>query len=161
MAKCSQSSLEIYKMPVICNIQNMQKAIGVTISSFDWLNKKSYNQLHEEQNNLIKHYELRSNKNNNWAHPIDFPTVFTAYGAAIRSGNWQSCTSINTPTYVIDNYFDEIGHNKHHPMYTMWEYCKQLKNIAWDDVKKDEASVCKLIELANYELNKLDKLANY
>ena len=49
-------ALEIYKSPVISNIQNMQKAIGVTVSSFDFLNKKSYDQLHEEQNSLIKHY---------------------------------------------------------------------------------------------------------
>jgi hypothetical protein len=61
MGKCSQSSLEIYKMPVICNIQTMQRAIGVTISSFDWLNKKSYNQLHEEQNSLIEHYNQAVN----------------------------------------------------------------------------------------------------
>ena len=47
---------EIYKMPVISNIQNMQKAIGVAVSPFEWLNRKTYDELHEEQNNLIEHY---------------------------------------------------------------------------------------------------------
>ena len=47
---------EIYKMPVVSNIQSMQKAIGVTISSTEWLNKKTYDELHEEQNSLIEHY---------------------------------------------------------------------------------------------------------
>jgi len=56
LKKENMEALEIYKSPVISNIQNMQKAIGVTVSSFDFLNKKSYDQLHEEQNSLIKHY---------------------------------------------------------------------------------------------------------
>ena len=47
---------EIYKMPVISNIQNIQKAIGITVSSFEWLNLKTYDELHEEQNSLIEHY---------------------------------------------------------------------------------------------------------
>lgn len=47
---------EIYKMPVISNIQNMQRAIGVTVSSFEWLNKKTYDELHEEQCSIIEHY---------------------------------------------------------------------------------------------------------
>lgn len=47
---------EIYKTPVISNIQNMQKAIGVTVSKFEWLNSKTYDELHEEQNRLIEHY---------------------------------------------------------------------------------------------------------
>lgn len=47
---------EIYKMTVICNIQNMQKAIGVTVSSIDWLMSKTYDELHEEQISLIEHY---------------------------------------------------------------------------------------------------------
>jgi hypothetical protein len=102
-------------------------------------------------------FELRD-KNKNWASPIEFPTVFTAYGGAIKSGNWQSCTAINTPTYVIDNYFDTIGHEKHHTMYKMWEYCKQLENKTWDDVKKDEANILELIRLANHELGKLKTL---
>ena len=103
-------------------------------------------------------FELRD-KNENWASPIEFPTVFIAYGAAIKSGNWQSGTAINTPTYVIDNYFDTIGHEKHHAMYIMWEYCKQLENKTWDDVEKDEADILEVIRLANYELGKLDTLA--
>ena len=49
-------TLEIYKSPVISNIQNMQKAIGINVSSFEYLNKKSYDDLHEQQNSLIVHY---------------------------------------------------------------------------------------------------------
>ena len=47
-------------------------------------------------------------KKSNFSTPIDFPTVFTAYGRAIASGDWNSCTAINTPQYVIDNYFDGV-----------------------------------------------------
>ena len=47
---------EIYKMPVISNIRTMQRFIGVKISSTGWLNKKSYDELHKEQNSLIEHY---------------------------------------------------------------------------------------------------------
>jgi len=103
-------------------------------------------------------FELRD-KNKNWASPIEFPTVFTAYGAAIKSGNWQSCTAINTPNYVIDNYFDTIGHEKHHKMYVLWEYCKQLEGKTWEDVENDEANILEIIRLANHELSKLDTLA--
>jgi hypothetical protein len=103
-------------------------------------------------------FELRD-KNKNWASPIDFPTVFTADGAARKSGNWQSCTGINIPDYVIDNYFDTIGHEKHHEMYILWEYCKQLEGKTWADVEKDERSILEIIRLANHELSKLDTLA--
>jgi hypothetical protein len=103
-------------------------------------------------------FELR-NKNKNWASPIEFPTVFTAYGAGIKSGNWQSCTAINTPNYVIDNYFDTIGNEKHHKMYALWNYCKQLEVKTWYDVENDEKNVLEIIKLANYELGKLDTLA--
>jgi len=65
-------------------------------------------------------FQLRDNSINNWAKPIDYPTVFTAYGPAIRSGNWQSCTSINTPDYVIANYFDNIGNGRYDSMYQLW-----------------------------------------
>ena len=102
-------------------------------------------------------FSLR-NKNKNWASPIDFPTVFTAYGQAIRSGNWQSCTAINTPNYVIDKYFDTIGHEKHHTMGLLWEATKKLENITWEDVEKNEDNVLKLIETANNELLKLKQL---
>ena len=47
---------EIYKMPVICNIQTMQKAIGIKPSSTFWLNKRTYDELYQQQNNLIEHY---------------------------------------------------------------------------------------------------------
>ena len=84
---------------------------------------------------LEGNFSLRD-KNKNWASPIDFPTVFTAYGQAIRSGNWQSCTAINTPNYVIDKYFDTIGHEKYHTMGLLWEATKKLENITWEDVEK-------------------------
>lgn len=102
-------------------------------------------------------FELR-NKNMNWAIPIDFPAVFTAYGKAIKTGNWRSVTSINYPEYAINNYFDTIGHEKNDAMYQMWEYCKQLDKITWEDVKNNEDDVLKLIALANQELYKLKKL---
>lgn len=99
-------------------------------------------------------FELRSRENTNWAHPINFPTVFTAHGAAIKSGNWQSCTAINTPQYVIDNYFDGklLGMGK------MWNYCKQLENTTWEDVERDPEMVQGFINLANGELDKLKTL---
>ena len=106
---------------------------------------------------LEGNFSLRD-KSKNWASPIDFPTVFTAYGRAIRSGNWQSCTAINTPDYVIDRYFDTIGHGKHHTMGLLWEATKKLENITWKDVEKDEDNVLKLIEIANSELLKLKQL---
>jgi len=39
--------------------------------------------------------------NSNYAFPFDFPTIFSAKGRAIKSGNWTSCTSINTPDYIV------------------------------------------------------------
>ena len=92
----------------------------------------------------------------NCRSPIGFPTVFVAYGAAIRSGNWQSGTAINTPEYVIENYFDSIGNNKHDPMFMLWNYCKQLAHITRHDINGD---VIDLIKLANNELNKLNILS--
>lgn len=102
-------------------------------------------------------FELRD-KSKNWGSPIEFPTVFIAYGAAIKSGDWQSLTAINTPNCVIDNFFDAIGNEKHHKMYAMWEYCKKLEKVTWNDVENDEANVLELIRLANNELSKLDTL---
>jgi len=100
------------------------------------------------------------NENINWATPIEFPTVFVAYGPAVKSGNWQSCTAINTPDYVIKNYFDTIGHGKHHEMYLLWTYCKQLNIITWKNVKENRGNVLELIRLANVELLKLETLNN-
>ena len=99
-------------------------------------------------------FELR-NEHENWAKPIDFPTVFTAYGKGIKSGRWQSCTSINTPKYVINNFFDTIGHNKHDAMFYLFFYCEQLEKINWSDVSKNKKEILELINLANAELNKL------
>ena len=94
-------------------------------------------------------------KNTNWAAPIEFPIVFIAYGAAIKGGNWQSSTAMNTPDYVIEHYFDTIGHSAHHTMGKMWFYCKQLENVSWNDISKDGESIQDLIKLANDELYKL------
>ena len=106
---------------------------------------------------LKGNFSLRD-KNENHESPIDFPTVFTAYGQAIRSGNWRSCTAINTPNFVIDKFFDTIGHEKHHTMGLLWEATKKLKNITWKDVEENEDNVLKLIEVANSELLKLKQL---
>lgn len=90
----------------------------------------------------------------NWAHPIDFPTVFTAYGAAIKSGNWQSCTAINTPQYVIDNYFN----GRRAPLKKLWPLVFALENITWQDVNNDPSKIEAMIKDANNELNKLPAL---
>jgi hypothetical protein len=103
-------------------------------------------------------FYLRNNEKTNWATPIEYPTVFIAYGQGIRSGNWRSCTSINTPLYVIKNYFDTIGNSKNDTMYQLWEYCKQLEKITWKDVEKDKSKVLELINLANNEIYKLEEL---
>ena len=47
---------DLKKITVISNIRKMQNKIGTTISSAELLLKKSYDDLHEEQNSLIKHY---------------------------------------------------------------------------------------------------------
>ena len=92
-----------------------------------------------------------------WSTPIKFPIVFrVCYDSAVKSGNWRSCTGINTPNYVIDFYFDTIGHEENHTMHLLWKYCKQLVEKNWDDVENDKANVLELIRLANYELGKLD-----
>lgn len=98
------------------------------------------------------HFSLVANRNR--ATPIDFPTVFTAYGAAIRSGNWQSCTAINTPQYVIDHYFE--GSTK--GLENFWPKVFDLENIKWSDVDEDKPRVLTLIEAANVELWKLKGL---
>ena len=102
-------------------------------------------------------FALRS-RYENWAHPVDFPTVFTAYGAAIKNGNWQRCTAINTPDYVINNFSDGIGNRRRHAMGVMWEYCKRLEKTTWKDVAEDEEGVKELIRQANTELYKLPTL---
>ena len=50
-----------HKFTVINNIQEMQRKIGVVVSTFEWLYKKSYDELHEEQNSLIEHYNQAIN----------------------------------------------------------------------------------------------------
>lgn len=99
-------------------------------------------------------FYLRDNSTTNWAHPIDFPTVFVAYSQDIRSGNWQSCTSINTPKYVIDNYFD----GKKGGLIHFWDSVSALEHITWEDVKKDKEKVLSLINAANNQLLKLKEL---
>lgn len=98
-------------------------------------------------------FKLR-NKNENWVTPIDFPTVFEGYGKAIKSGNWQRCTGINNPEYVVKNYFD----NNESEMFELWRICKELENITWDDVFKNEVGILKLVDLANNELKNLKTL---
>lgn len=102
-------------------------------------------------------FELRD-ENQKWGTPIEFPTVFIAYGKSIKSGNWLRYTSINTPNFVIDNFFDTVGNNIHDEMYMMWTYCKKLERITCKDVKKNKTKVLELIKLANCELSKLKVL---
>ena len=54
-------------------------------------------------------YQMRSVESN-YANPCEFPTIFVAFWAGIKSGNWQSCTSINTPDQLV-KYFNENGYN--------------------------------------------------
>jgi hypothetical protein len=91
----------------------------------------------------------------NMAYPVSSPIVFIAYGAGIKSGNWKSCTSISNAEFVITHYFNGIGNNKHDAMFSLWEYCKQLDALTWDDdmVKAEE-----LVNKANKELDKLKSL---
>lgn len=98
-------------------------------------------------------FELRG-INLNWATPIDFPTVFTAYGKAIKSGNWRSCTAINTPQYVIDNYFE----GNENPIKPLWNLCRELDSVTWETVKRNPSKVERLIREANEELNRLKQL---
>jgi len=92
----------------------------------------------------------------NYASPIQFPTVFIAFGKAIKSGNWQSCTATNTHRYVIDHYFD--GKRNIFGLSSLWDYCFELEKITWEDVKNDKENILMLINLANNELLKLKQL---
>jgi len=49
-------AMQSAKITVICNINLMRNKIGLTQSDFNYLNKKSYDELHELQNSLIVHY---------------------------------------------------------------------------------------------------------
>lgn len=46
--------------------------------------------------------------NGNYSYPLDFPTIFTAKGKGIKSGNWQSCTATNTPESIAKYYSEHI-----------------------------------------------------
>ena len=100
-------------------------------------------------------FRLRDRTSINWATAIDFPTVFTAYGKGIKSGGWRSCTAINTPQYVITNYFDTIGRGTNDEMKKLWDLCFKLCNISWNDFDSDETYYTNLIAQANVELMKL------
>lgn len=89
-----------------------------------------------------------------WAHPIDFPTVFVAFGRSVRSGNWKSCTGINTPDYVVDNYFN----GKKLPSEVFWNAVEDLERVTWNHVNKNKQAVLTLIDVANNELSKLNLL---
>jgi hypothetical protein len=45
-----------YKALVINNIINMRMKIGTSAPSYQWLDKKSLNELREEQDTTIEHY---------------------------------------------------------------------------------------------------------
>jgi len=102
-------------------------------------------------------FKLRD-ANANWAHPVEFPTIFEAYGAAIRSENWRSCTAINTPDYVIKNYlhgniYAVMGALSKDERKEFWQICRQLE--AANDYSEKTA---KLVQDANEYLVKLDTL---
>jgi len=104
-------------------------------------------------------FYLRS-KDINWATPIDCPTIFEAKGAGIKSGNWRSCTAINTAKYVIENYLNKrpsnsllslpLGERKE-----FWKIAVQIEELnTWETVNE----VLPLIEKANSIINKLPQL---
>jgi len=97
-------------------------------------------------------------KNSLYARPIEFPTVFRAHGRAIKSGNWERCKIINTPDYVIDNYFDTIGRSKHDAMFQLFEVIREIDKITWEDVAQNKDKILDLINQANNELLKLKQL---
>jgi hypothetical protein len=99
-------------------------------------------------------FELRDRTNINWACPIGFPVVFTAYSKAIRSGNWQSCTGVGNPDYIIKEYFNNDELN----MSELWRLCRNLGLITWKHVENNKEFVTKLIESANKEFEKLPTL---
>lgn len=57
----------VNKMTVIININTMRNMIGLPASDVNFLLKKTYDELHEEQNSLIKHYNeaVRNKANSN------------------------------------------------------------------------------------------------
>jgi hypothetical protein len=61
--------------------------------------------IHKIAKNLFieGNYEIKDPESN-YAYPVDHPTVFVAYGEAIRSGNWMACTAINTPRSIHEFY---------------------------------------------------------
>lgn len=57
---------------------------------------------------LKGYFEMRD-INSNYSYPLDFPTIFSAKGKAIKSGNWQSCTGTNTPEYIAKYYSEYVS----------------------------------------------------
>lgn len=95
-------------------------------------------------------FSLR-NRDENWACPVDFPTIFRAYGRGVRSGNWTEYTSINIPGYVIERYLygDISGHEQ------FWNIASQLFVINnWANID----AIPELIKAANIELQKFKPL---
>ncbi len=99
----------------------------------------------------------RSRNTTNWANPIDCPTIFEAKGAAIKSGNWQSCTAINTAEYVIKNYLggkvtkymDGLTNTE---KFKFWQLVEQIEKYNnWDSVP----TVVSLCNEANELIRKL------
>lgn len=102
-------------------------------------------------------YSLRDNEN--CSSPVDCPTIFVAFGAAIRSGNWRSCTAINTPEYIFVNYIQDEPENVRYNNLTDDESLLLTKLIfeigntnRWDNIERLE----KLISVANELLIKID-----
>jgi hypothetical protein len=106
-------------------------------------------------------FELRD-LTQNWASPIEFPTVLTAYGKGVKSGNWQSCTAINTPQYVIDNYFngnkDVFVKLSKEEADKFWDICFSLEKLDNKTALTNRDETLRLIAEANSLLYKLDKL---
>jgi hypothetical protein len=77
---------------------------------------------------LFRKSELRNNT-------IEYPTIFEAKGRAIKSGNWNSCTSINTAEYIFNNYIkttkDNVAFDKLSNIESK-ELAELIYKLSWD-----------------------------
>ena len=82
---------------------------------------------------------------------INYPTIFEAKGRAIKSGNWERCTSINTCVYIFNHYLNELAQPKvlfdKLTELESAELCELIYILSWDNKKQPKGA--KLIEKIN------------
>lgn len=102
-------------------------------------------------------FYIKDNKKTNWSNPVDCPTIFNAYGQGVKSGNWQSCTSINTVEYVVKKYLNNnilkyMPNLSKSDKIRFWELARQIEVLNnWEYLEE----LNPLLEEANSILNKL------